>query len=118
VAPVIAVIDPEQVRAAVTIAFDATMDTMVEEITTRVLAALTAKRAGERIETRSIEPVPVKTESAPVIAAEPVRPVVRVPSHLSGAAGRQSLRPRSGSVLGLGLSGPELPSPREDSDSD
>jgi CheY-like chemotaxis protein len=38
----VAVIEPEKVRAAVTVALDASMDAMVDEITSRVLAALAA----------------------------------------------------------------------------
>ena len=41
-APFVAVVDAEQVRAAVTLALDATMGTMVDEIARRVLAALDA----------------------------------------------------------------------------
>ena len=41
--PIVAVIDPEQVRAAVTIALDAAMPTMIDEITEKVLVALRTK---------------------------------------------------------------------------
>ena len=44
-APFVAVVDSEQVRAAVTVALDAAMETMVDEITSRVLAALQIGRA-------------------------------------------------------------------------
>ncbi|HWB98039.1 MAG TPA: hypothetical protein VG672_15100, partial [Bryobacteraceae bacterium] len=43
--PFVAMIDPEQVRAAVTLAVDASMADTIDEITRRVLAALTAKPA-------------------------------------------------------------------------
>jgi len=43
-APFVAVVDAEQVRAAVTIALDASMESMVEEITKRVLAVFAAPR--------------------------------------------------------------------------
>jgi CheY-like chemotaxis protein len=41
--PMVAVIDPEQVRAAVTIALDAAMPSMIDEITEKVLVALRTK---------------------------------------------------------------------------
>lgn len=41
--PFVAMIDPEQVRAAVTLAVDASMADTIDEITRRVLVALTAK---------------------------------------------------------------------------
>ena len=41
--PIVAVIDTEQVRAAVTIALDASMSAMVDEITEKVLVALRTK---------------------------------------------------------------------------
>jgi CheY-like chemotaxis protein len=41
--PIVAVIDPEQVRAAVTIALDAAMPKMIDEITEKVLVALRTK---------------------------------------------------------------------------
>src|SRR5438045_2674639 len=45
VAPFVAVIDAEQIRAAVTVALDASMGKMVDEITARVLAALGSKKS-------------------------------------------------------------------------
>ena len=41
--PMVAVIDPEQVRAAVTIALDASLPVLIEEITEKVLVALRTK---------------------------------------------------------------------------
>jgi DNA-binding response OmpR family regulator len=38
--PVVAVIDPEEVRAAVTLALDASMPALIEEVTSRVLASV------------------------------------------------------------------------------
>jgi len=43
--PFIAVVDAEQVRAAVTVALDASMEKIVDEIASRVLAALNAKKS-------------------------------------------------------------------------
>lgn len=42
--PVVALIDPEQVRAAVTLALDASLDRIVDEVTEKVLLALSSKR--------------------------------------------------------------------------
>jgi CheY-like chemotaxis protein len=41
--PIVALIDPEQVRAAVTLALDASMDKLIDEITEKVLLALSTK---------------------------------------------------------------------------
>jgi hypothetical protein len=41
--PIVAVLDPEMVRAAVTIALDAAMPAMIDEITAKVLVALRTK---------------------------------------------------------------------------
>jgi CheY-like chemotaxis protein len=42
-APVVALIDPERVRAAVTVALDASLPGIIEEITEKVLVALSAR---------------------------------------------------------------------------
>jgi CheY-like chemotaxis protein len=42
--PTVALIDPEQVRAAVTLALDASMDKLIDEVTEKVLFALASKR--------------------------------------------------------------------------
>lgn len=42
--PLVALIDPEQVRAAVTVALDASMEKLVDEVTEKVLLALSSKR--------------------------------------------------------------------------
>ena len=42
--PIVALIDPEQVRAAVTVALDASMAKMIDEVTEKVLLALAPKR--------------------------------------------------------------------------
>jgi CheY-like chemotaxis protein len=99
--PFIAVVDAGLVRAAVTVALDASMESMVEQITRRVLANLYARGA----EPRNSEPVmaPLQPEQPkpaapppPVNAIEPVRRVT-------------PLRIRSGSILGLDLSRPDPP---------
>jgi CheY-like chemotaxis protein len=103
IAPMIAVIDPEQVRAAVTVALDAAMPVMIDAITQRVLNALTARRPAEKLESRPAPPALAAAAAAPPIAPNPeaARPVTRVGGSFSSAA--RALRPRSGSILGLGL---------------
>jgi CheY-like chemotaxis protein len=107
-APVIAVIDPEQVRAAVTVALDASMAILVEEISQRVLASLISRKPGEKIETRAIEP-PGAGEAAS--SHDAVRTVTRASGLPGSPAARPHFRPRSGSILGLNLPEPEQPSP-------
>ncbi|HVW85958.1 MAG TPA: response regulator [Bryobacteraceae bacterium] len=48
----VAVIDPEQVRAAVTIALDAAMPSMIDQITERVVTALTGAKSQASAELR------------------------------------------------------------------
>jgi len=66
-APFIAVVDPEQVRAAVTVALDAAMSTMVDEITSRVTAALSSRKSVEQ--TAAAPAVPSPPTVAPSTAA-------------------------------------------------
>ena len=120
-APIVAVIDQEQVRAAVTVALDAAMPALVDEIANRVLAALTAKRqAAEKTESRPAPPRPdplapplAAARPAMPAAAEPVRAVTRVTAPFATPA-RSSIRLRTGSILGLNLSEPDLPKPKRD----
>lgn len=96
-APFIAVVDAEQVRAAVTVALDASMDAMVDEIARRVLAALnTAKStAPSDVLVSALAPAPPPAPAAPYIPEPappgPAEPVRRV----------SPLRSRSSSILGL-----------------
>jgi len=95
--PFVAVVDAEQVRAAVTVALDAAMGSMVDEIARRVVAALnTAKPA---------VPAP---PSAPAMPDAP-RPVAPPPAspRLDAVRRVSPLRIRSGSILGLNLDRPE-----------
>jgi CheY-like chemotaxis protein len=78
-APFVAVVEPDQVRAAVTVALDASMETMIEEITRRVMVALQAKPQAKGEESSVPAPVaPVPPAVAPaavtaaVVAAAPV----------------------------------------------
>jgi len=99
-APFVAVIDAEQVRAAVTIALDASMASMVYEITRRVLAALSAKNP---------ESPAAPAQALPVAIAPPEPPKPAVPTSASPQPVRRvtPLRMRSGSVLGLDVGVPE-----------
>ena len=96
-APFVAVVDSEQVRAAVTVALDAAMETMVGEIASRVLAALQPKPSDE-LKNPPPEPAPEPPKPADPPRAETVRRVT-------------SLRRRSGSILGLETIAPETESP-------
>jgi CheY-like chemotaxis protein len=119
VAPFVAVVDSEQVRAAVAIALDAAMENIVEEITRRVVSALTAKRPEIALES-----------SVPVSLATAVRPEEPTPAAPPPVAPRvetvrrvNPVRVRPGSILGLNLSDvrPSSSEPRpekRDSDSE
>ena len=110
-APFIAVVDAEQVRAAVTVALDASMAAMVEEISRRVMAALqTGKPDPERVAALSqpasrgdlgslslphvdelhVAPAASATPAPAQPSSEPVRRVT-------------PLRVRTGSIMGLDL---------------
>jgi DNA-binding response OmpR family regulator len=110
VAPFIAVVDEEQVRAAVTVALDASMASMVDEITRHVLAALASKKPEPA-------PAPMPTPSlmdrppmAPPVAVRPATPAP-APAAPPGPAPATvepvrrvspvRLRSSSGSILGL-----------------
>ena len=97
-APFVAVVDAEQVRAAVTLALDATMGTLVDEIARRVLAALNAGKP----QTHAAEvapPLPPRPES-PQPALPPQSPY----TPLRGTVRRvKALRVRTGSILGLDI---------------
>jgi CheY-like chemotaxis protein len=129
-APIVAVLDAEQVRAAVTIALDASMGNMVDEITRRVLVALTAKRPlasemGNRqgpTETPAAAAAPdaapvtesAKETEAPVAPSAPGPVPVALPPQ-PAPQGRYAeavrrvtpTRVRSGSILGLDLASPD-----------
>lgn len=129
VAPFIAVVDAEQVRAAVTVALDAAMGAMVEEITRRVLATLTRKKPDGRV-LESITappaaaalapaPVPPPPPAAAMPSVEP-KPAIPPPSAPRIATVRRvtPLRLRTGSILGLDISRfePEPPAGSPQSD--
>jgi len=129
--PFVAVVDAEHVRAAVTVALDASLEAMIDEITRRVLAAMRSgnteprlvdPKLPEKIVQKAAEPriplpkIAAPAPSEPVLAlprpeaakpvapsspATPVEPVRRV----------TPLRIRSGSILGLDITKPESPAP-------
>jgi CheY-like chemotaxis protein len=99
--PFIAVVDAGLIRAAVTVALDASMESMVGQITRRVLANLHSRGAEPRNfqpEMAPLHPEPPKP-AVPPPAVNPIEPVRRV----------TPLRIRSGSILGLDLSRPDPP---------
>jgi CheY-like chemotaxis protein len=89
VAPFVAVVDTEQVRAAVTLALDGSMEAMVEEITRRVLTALQTKPAAAAAVAEPEAP------KAPVDASPSNTPIMETVRRVN------TLRARPGSFLGL-----------------
>jgi hypothetical protein len=78
------------VRAAVTLALDATMGAMVEEIARRVLAALSAGKPETQPAPADPEPPPLLPPALPLPARGMVRRVT-------------PMRVRTGSILGLDI---------------
>jgi CheY-like chemotaxis protein len=98
-APFVAVVDSEQIRAAVTIALDAAMENMVEEVARRVLAALQGKPhvAAAAVAPEAKAPAPSPAPPPPPSPSNPLmEPVRRV----------STLRMRSNSILGLEIERP------------
>jgi len=114
--PFVAVVDAEQVRAAVTVALDASMARMVEEITRHVLVALETQETKSPAALASGEPpveeIPMVAEAAPAEAdtAESEPSPWPEPAHRV-----TTLRRRPGSILGLDdfPAEEEEPSPQE-----
>ena len=125
VVPFIAVVDSEQVRAAVTVALDASMDAMVDEITRRVLHALDTHK-GQSPDKQAAAPAPAPVprdpaamaprfaETAPAPAAPAAPPPYAPPAEPVRRV--SPLRLRSSSILGLEISRPEEPGPDPDPD--
>ncbi len=100
--PFVAVVDEEQVRAAVTVALDASMAAMVDEIARRVMVALASRKPeaapAPALATtpaavpppQAAPPAPPTSPAANVARVEPVRRV-------------NPLRLRSSSILGLDI---------------
>ncbi len=103
-APFVAVVDSEQVRAAVTVALDASMSMIVDEIAQRVLHALSVKKPDKQ-QSEAPEPPPaILKPEEPQPAAPPsgglrTEPVRRV----------NPVRVRPSSILGLNFGRPEPP---------
>jgi CheY-like chemotaxis protein len=77
-APFVAVVDAEQVRAAVTVALDASMAAMVDEITRRVTAALAARKSGDVAAAMQAVPAAAPPAASPV-AASSMAPRIATP---------------------------------------
>lgn len=105
-APFVAVVDSEQIRAAVTVALDAAMGAIVDEVSRRVLTALSVKKPEIPLaEAPVIPPSAILKPEEPLPAAPPSaatrsEPVRRV----------SPVRIRSSSILGLNFGRPEPPS--------
>jgi CheY-like chemotaxis protein len=113
--PFVAVVDSEHVRAAVTVALDASLDKIVDEIARRVLAALRAGNAESKVaESRLAESrVPEPEPALAPLQAEAAAPAVPPPpaNHVEPIRRVTPLRIRSGSILGLDIGSPEQPTP-------
>ena len=112
-APFVAVVDAEQVKAAVTVALDASMDAIVEQISRHVLQALqTRKPEPERplAEARPAPPASLSPSAGGLQAVEPppAAPRAQIVRRVT------PFRLRSGSILGLDIvrPAPENPEPR------
>jgi CheY-like chemotaxis protein len=109
-APFVAVVDAEQIRAAVTVALDASMESMVEEIARRVLDTLQTRKPA------AAAPSPASAlDSPPLAALQPEPPLPAVPPaalpRVQTVRRVSPLRIRSGSILGLDIGRPEAPPP-------
>ena len=106
-APFVAVVDAEQVKAAVTVALDASMEAIVEQISRHVLHALQTRKPEPERPVAAAHPAP---PSPPAQALKAVEPPPAAP--VAHAVRRVTpFRPRSGSMLGLDIvrSAPEAP---------
>ncbi|HJT86744.1 MAG TPA: response regulator [Bryobacteraceae bacterium] len=103
-APFVAVVDSEQVRAAVTVALDAAMGVIVEEMTRRVLGVLSAKKSDAAESVTAPPPAPAVKPEGPLPAAPPAA------ASLAESVRRVSpVRLRSSSILGLNLTRGDSP---------
>jgi CheY-like chemotaxis protein len=84
--PFVAVVDAEQVHAAVTVALDASMQAMVDQITRRVLAALRAANTEPRLAESRVPELPRESASAAFSVPE-----FRVPALPESAAAASSV---------------------------
>lgn len=102
-APFVAVVDEEQVRAAVTVALDASMAVMVDEITRRVLAALaTGKPDAAPAPALATTPAPLQPPQA--APPDPFSPGdTRMEPRIEPVRRVSPLRHRSSSIFGLDI---------------
>jgi CheY-like chemotaxis protein len=115
-APFVALVDSEQVRAAVTVALDAAMGAMVEEISQRVVAALATRHPEPRVTDASSASVrtPAKLE-APASTPSPAPPAAPGPATVPPTETVRRVTPlrvRSGSLLGLDITSLDPPDGR------
>jgi CheY-like chemotaxis protein len=108
-APFVAVIDSELVRAAVTVALDASMVKMVDEITARVLAALNLKKS----EAYALEAAGPPMKLAPPEPARPATPQTAI-ERMEPVRRVHPMRLRSSSFLGLEIGRPEREPPESE----
>ena len=102
----------EHVRAAVTVALDGSLESMVSEITHRVLAALRLGNVDARTGESRLAEAGVAGPGLAPARSEPPKPAVpQAPAAQIEPVRRVSpLRFRTGSILGLDISRPEPPS--------
>lgn len=109
-APFIAVVDAEQVRAAVTVALDASMEAMVDEITRRVMIALQTRKPASLSQAADL-PAAAAGDLRHTAPAMPEPPVPALPPpavpRLEAVRRVTPLRFRSGSILGLEIGKPD-----------
>jgi CheY-like chemotaxis protein len=102
-APFVAVVDSEQVKAAVTVALDASLDAIVEQISLHVLLALQTRKPEPERPAEAARPAPL---SSPPKALNVVEPFPAAP-RAQTVRRVTPFRPRSGSILGLDIVRPE-----------
>jgi CheY-like chemotaxis protein len=116
-APFVAVVDEEQVRAAVTVALDAAMAVMVDEIARRVLVSLATRKPDSAPDSAPapVHPPAPATDSVPIDAPQaappappaPMPPPAPMATRIETVRRVTPLRHRTGSILGLDISPPE-----------
>ena len=116
-APFVAVVDEEQVRAAVTVALDASMAVMVDEIAKRVMVSLATRKPAAAPDSApaAVHPPAPATISAPIEAPQaappappaPMAPPDPIEPRIQTVRRVTALRHRTGSILGLDISPPE-----------
>jgi len=109
VAPFVAVVDSEQVRAAVTVALDAAMGVIVDEITRQMLTTLSLKKPETPLSAEPLPPAAAPLKPEVPLAAAPPRPE----PHSEPVRRISPIRVRSSSILGLSLGRTEPPPNRE-----